>query len=118
MPWLDQCKALVHGYLCGQAGAGAVLKAILGEINPSGKLSDTIARSQEYIRDLEEMFTKSAPVDLDSALSSLNSRLGYLHHFNEYTMTAKAIEAAPKLREVFQFTPSYNKAIIKPINHE
>ena len=41
MPWLDQCKALVHGYLCGQAGAGAVLKAILGEINPSGKLSET-----------------------------------------------------------------------------
>ena len=80
--------------------------------------SDTVARSQEYIRDLEEMFTKGAPVDLDSALSSLNSRLGYLHHFNEYTMTAKAIEAAPKLREVFQFTPSYNKAIIKPINHE
>jgi len=41
MPWLDKCKAMVHGYLCGQAGAGAVLKAILGEINPSGKLSET-----------------------------------------------------------------------------
>ena len=41
MPWLDKCKALVHGYLCGQAGAGAVLKAILGQINPSGKLSET-----------------------------------------------------------------------------
>lgn len=41
MPWLDQCKALVHGFLCGQAGAGAVLKVITGEINPSGKLSET-----------------------------------------------------------------------------
>ena len=41
MPWLDKCKAMVHGYLCGQAGAGAVLKAILGEINPSGKLSES-----------------------------------------------------------------------------
>ena len=41
MPWLDQCKALVHGYLCGQAGASAVLKVITGEVNPSGKLSET-----------------------------------------------------------------------------
>ena len=41
MPWLDRCKALVHGYLCGQAGAGAVLKVILGQVNPSGKLSES-----------------------------------------------------------------------------
>ena len=41
MPWLDQCQALVHGYLCGQAGAGAVLKVILGDVNPSGKLSES-----------------------------------------------------------------------------
>ena len=41
MPWLDQCQALVHGYLCGQAGASAVLKVILGEVNPSGRLSES-----------------------------------------------------------------------------
>ena len=41
MPWLDQCKALVHGCLCGQAGASAVLKVLLGEVNPSGKLSES-----------------------------------------------------------------------------
>ncbi len=41
MPWLDKCKALVDGYLCGQAGASAMLKVILGEVNPSGKLSET-----------------------------------------------------------------------------
>ena len=41
MPWLDKCQAMVHGYLCGQAGASAVLKVILGEVNPSGKLSET-----------------------------------------------------------------------------
>ena len=41
MPWLDRCKGLVHGYLCGQAGASAVLKVILGEVNPSGKLSES-----------------------------------------------------------------------------
>ena len=41
MPWLDKCKALVHGYLCGQAGASSVLKAIMGQVNPSGKLAET-----------------------------------------------------------------------------
>ena len=41
MPWLDKCQAMVHGYLCGQAGASAVLKVILGDVNPSGKLSET-----------------------------------------------------------------------------
>ena len=41
MPWLPKVKALVHGYLCGQAGASAVLRAIMGEVNPSGKLAET-----------------------------------------------------------------------------
>ena len=41
MPWLDQCKAVIHGYLSGQAGAGAMLQALLGEINPSGKLAES-----------------------------------------------------------------------------
>ena len=41
MPWLDRCKAVLHGYLCGQAGASAMLRAILGEVNPSGKLSES-----------------------------------------------------------------------------
>ncbi len=41
MPWQNQCKALVHGYLCGQAGASAVLKVLLGEVNPSGRLSES-----------------------------------------------------------------------------
>ena len=41
MPWLDKCKALVHGYLCGQAGASSVLKVIMGEVNPSGKLAES-----------------------------------------------------------------------------
>ncbi|MBQ5986167.1 MAG: glycoside hydrolase family 3 C-terminal domain-containing protein [Clostridia bacterium] len=41
MPWIDKVKGLVHGYLCGQAGASAVLKVLLGEVNPSGKLSES-----------------------------------------------------------------------------
>ena len=49
MPWLDKCKAMVHGYLCGQAGASAVLKVILGQINPSGKLSETYPIAYEDV---------------------------------------------------------------------
>lgn len=41
MPWLPKVKALVHGYLCGQAGAGSVLKVITGQVNPSGKLAES-----------------------------------------------------------------------------
>ena len=41
MPWLGRCKALVHGYLHGQAGSNAILNVIMGNVNPSGKLSET-----------------------------------------------------------------------------
>lgn len=41
MPWFDQAKAILHGYLGGQAGASAMLDAIVGNINPCGKLNET-----------------------------------------------------------------------------
>ncbi|MBR2765659.1 MAG: glycoside hydrolase family 3 C-terminal domain-containing protein [Blautia sp.] len=49
MPWLDKCKAMVYGYLCGQAGAAAVLKVITGQVNPSGKLSESYPVSYEDV---------------------------------------------------------------------
>ena len=49
MPWIDNCKAMVHGYLCGQAGASAVLKVILGDVNPSGKLSESYPYSYDDV---------------------------------------------------------------------
>ena len=45
MPWLNWCKAMVHGYLCGQAGASAILRVIMGDVNPSGKLSESYPES-------------------------------------------------------------------------
>ena len=41
MDWEEDCEAIIHGYLSGQAGAAAMLKAITGSVNPSGKLSET-----------------------------------------------------------------------------
>ena len=41
MPWHHCCKAILHGYLSGQAGAGAMLDILTGRVNPSGRLSET-----------------------------------------------------------------------------
>lgn len=41
MPWIHKVKAVVHGYLSGQAGASAMLEVITGKFNPSGKLNET-----------------------------------------------------------------------------
>lgn len=41
MPWHTNLRALLHGYLYGQAGAGAMLDILTGKINPSGKLNET-----------------------------------------------------------------------------
>lgn len=41
MPWLSQVPAVLEGWLGGQAGAGALSDVLTGEVNPSGKLSET-----------------------------------------------------------------------------
>ncbi|MBO5097903.1 MAG: glycoside hydrolase family 3 C-terminal domain-containing protein [Agathobacter sp.] len=41
MPWASKCKAIVHGYLGGQAGASAMLRVLTGKVNPSGRLNET-----------------------------------------------------------------------------
>lgn len=41
MPWLSNVKAVLNGYLGGEAGAAAAVELIYGEKNPSGKLAET-----------------------------------------------------------------------------
>ncbi|WP_309104983.1 glycoside hydrolase family 3 C-terminal domain-containing protein [Microbacterium sp.] len=41
MPWLQHCRAVLHGYLGGQAGAPAMVRAITGQVNPSGRLAES-----------------------------------------------------------------------------
>ncbi len=41
MPFIQQARAILHGYLPGQGGAEALAKTLLGENNPSGKLAET-----------------------------------------------------------------------------
>lgn len=49
MPWMNHCEAVIHGYLSGQAGAEAMLRALTGEVNPSGKLSESYPLSYEQV---------------------------------------------------------------------
>ena len=41
MPWHTCCKAILHGYLSGQAGASALLDILTGTVNPSGRLAES-----------------------------------------------------------------------------
>ena len=40
-PWVDDCEALLYAGLGGEAGAGAVLRVLCGDVNPGGKLAET-----------------------------------------------------------------------------
>lgn len=40
--WQDAAHAVVEGWLGGQAGGGAIADVLLGEVNPSGRLAETI----------------------------------------------------------------------------
>lgn len=49
IPWLDQCKALLNGYLSGQAGAGAMADILTGKSNPSAKLAESYPMAYEDV---------------------------------------------------------------------
>ncbi|WP_141502377.1 beta-glucosidase [Paenibacillus luteus] len=48
MPWLPQAKAVLEGYLGGQAAGGAIADLLFGEANPSGKLAETFPASLRH----------------------------------------------------------------------
>ncbi|MCU1431297.1 MAG: glycoside hydrolase family 3, partial [Actinotalea sp.] len=41
-PWQARVRALLEGWLLGQAGGGAVADLLLGDANPSGRLAETL----------------------------------------------------------------------------
>ncbi len=47
MPWLHSVPAVIEGYLSGQAGAGALVDILYGDINPSGHLAETFPLDTE-----------------------------------------------------------------------
>lgn len=47
MPWKDRVSAIVEAYLGGQAVGKAEVKVLFGEVNPSGRLSETFPNRLE-----------------------------------------------------------------------
>lgn len=47
MPWIDSAAAVLQAYLPGMEGGNAITRVLLGEVNPSGKLTVTYPRRLE-----------------------------------------------------------------------
>ena len=47
MPWKDNVKGIITGYLGGEAGAKAMVNCLFGLVNPSGKLAESYPQKLE-----------------------------------------------------------------------
>lgn len=48
LPWVDQAKAILSTYTAGDGLGGAVARILFGEVNPSGKLAETMPLRLEH----------------------------------------------------------------------
>ncbi|RRJ25536.1 glycosyl hydrolase [Lachnoanaerobaculum gingivalis] len=53
MPWEKNLKGILHGYLFGQAGMGAIFELLSGKYSPSGKLSESIVKKYEDVPNIK-----------------------------------------------------------------
>ena len=74
--------------------------------------NDTMTRFRDYIEDADKAL-KYGTANLAEMLSQLNSRLGYLSHFDEYKAIDKVLSQAMNVHRYFTFTKRYTKANIK-----
>lgn len=49
MSWASSCNGILHAYLSGQAGATAILNVLEGQVNPSGKLTESYPLTYEDV---------------------------------------------------------------------
>lgn len=84
-PWRNCCDAILYACLCGQAGAGAVADALVGKINPSGKLAETWAEHYEDTPSLYHFAGKKRTVEYRESIY-----IGY-----RYYQRAKVTPAFP-----------------------
>jgi beta-glucosidase len=74
-PWEHHAHALVEGWLGGQAGAGGVVDVLLGVVNPSGRLAETIVRRLEDVPSFANFPGEDRTVRYGEGLF-----VGYRHH--------------------------------------
>lgn len=68
IPFTHKVDGIVHGYLLGQANARAILDVLTGKVNPSGRLSETIALKYEDIPSAPYFPGKEATVEYREGL--------------------------------------------------
>ena len=78
-------------------------------------INKTMSRFEAYIDALESDLKNGKPVDFSLVISCLNSRLGYLQHFDEKMYINRVIKGAPTVCKYFRFSPHYTKATLKAI---
>ena len=47
MPWVDKVPVILEGWLFGQGGGGAMTQILTGQVNPSGKITETFPKRLE-----------------------------------------------------------------------
>ena len=67
-PWLDNCQALLYAALGGQAGAGAVADALIGKVNPCGKLAETLPLTYADVPSAADFATRRKTVEYREGL--------------------------------------------------
>ena len=68
LPPRESYRAAIHGYLGGQAGAAAMADALLGKVNPSGKLNETWPESLESVASTPYFPSKERTAEYREAL--------------------------------------------------
>ena len=69
LPPRESYRAAIHGYLGGQAGAAAMADALLGKVNPSGKLNETWPESLESVASTPYFPSKERTAEYREALN-------------------------------------------------
>ena len=76
--WIDQVPGVIEAWLPGQEGGAALAAIIFGDVNPSGKLPDTLAVKREDYGDFPNFPGRNATVDYDEGIF-----VGYRHFDKE-----------------------------------
>jgi beta-glucosidase len=75
MPWENETKAIIETYLPGEAVGESIKDILLGTVNPSGKLAETIPK---YVEDIPSYYSFNKSKTEENYLESIF--VGYRHY--------------------------------------
>ena len=108
MPWADQPKAILEGYLLGESGGAAIIDLIFGQQSPCGRLAETFPIHQHDI-----LADRYFPGTQDRVEYREGLNVGY-----RYFDSAKAPVRFPFGHGLTYTTFEYNRLEIKVLNRD